>query len=112
MVEKKPVNVKWQMAFSVIPFLDLYASHRIQKLRLWLLIFWVAGVAVGLIHDYAIYGEDFFDLEKKIDFFPEPVYVVDSILFIISFAFAQVIVMRKLSKKWNDSFSDEHKIYR
>jgi len=40
MVEKKPVNVNWQMVFVLIPFLDLYASYRIQKLRLWLLIFW------------------------------------------------------------------------
>ena len=65
MVEKKPVSVNWQMVFSVIPCLDLYASYRIQKLRLWLLIFWVAGVAVGLIHDYAIYGEDFFWFRKE-----------------------------------------------
>jgi len=56
MVEKKPVNVKWQMLFVLIPFLDLYASYRIQKLRLWLLIFGVGfGIATFLMN-YAIFG--------------------------------------------------------
>jgi len=112
MVEKKPVNVNWQMVFSVIPFLDLYASYRIQKLGLWLLIFWVAGSFVGLGYNYAIYGEALFDVETKNDLFLEPVDIAQYVLFMIVFAGTQVIVMRKLSKKWNNSFSDEHKIYR
>ncbi len=50
MVEKEPVNVVRQMIFAVIPILDIYASYKIQKLRLWLLIFWVVGAIVGLIY--------------------------------------------------------------
>jgi len=112
MVEKKPVSVNWQMVFSVIPFLDLYASYRIQKLRLWILIFWICGSIVGIGYNYAIYGEAIFDVDPEKELFPEPVDVAQYVLFMIVFAGTQVIVMRKLSKKWNDSFSDEHKIYR
>ncbi len=61
MIEKKPENVKWQMV-SVIPFLDLYASYRIQKLRFWLLIFWVFGTIIGLGYDYVVFGEHAFRL--------------------------------------------------
>ena len=99
MVEKKPANVKWQMVFSVIPILDLYASNRIQKFRLWFLIFWVVGTIVGLGYNYAIFGEDYFNIEK--DMFSEPVFIPSYILFVISFAAVQLIVMRKLSISWN-----------
>ena len=36
MVEQEPVIIKWQIIFSVIPFLNLYAFYKIQKLRLFL----------------------------------------------------------------------------
>lgn len=62
MIEKKPENVKWQMVFSVIPFLDLETSYRIQKLRFWLLIFWVFGTIIGLGYDYVVFGEHAFRL--------------------------------------------------
>ena len=99
MIEKKPVNVKWQMVFSVIPFLDLYASYRIQKFRLWFLIFWIVGSIVLLGYDYAIFGEDFFDVEK--DMFSEPLFIPSYILSVIIFALVQLIVMRKWSISWN-----------
>jgi len=100
-IEKKPVNVKWQMVFSVIPFLDLYASYRIQKLRFWLLIFWVVGTIVGLGYDYAIFGEDFFDVKKNSTLFSEPVSIAPFVLFTISFAVVQLTVMRRWSIGWN-----------
>ena len=112
MVEKKPVNVKLQMIFSVIPFLDLYASYRIQKFRIWVLIFWVAGTIVGIIHTHVVYGADFFGLNNDIDVFADPFYAANYVLFVIIFAAAQAIVMRKFSKKWNSSFREENKIPR
>ncbi len=102
MVEKKPVSVRRQMVYSVIPILDLIASYKIQKLRLWVLIFWVVGTIVGLGYDYAIFGEDYFDIEK--DIFSEPLFIPSYILFVISFAIVQLIVMRKLSISWNKKF--------
>jgi len=100
-MEKKPVNVKLQMLFSVLPFLDLYASYRIQKFRYWVLIFWVAGSIVGIGYDYAIFGEEFFNVDKEPELFPEEENVYAYILFTITFAVAQATVMRKWSKEWN-----------
>jgi len=109
MVEKKPVNVKWQMVFAVIPILDCYASYRIQKFRLWFLIFWIGGTIVGIIENYAVYGGDYFDVNSGLDIFADPVYTAHYFLFIIVFAAIQAIVMRKFSQKWNKSFPDEQK---
>ena len=109
---KNPVNVKWQMLFSVIPILDLYASYRIQKLRLWLLIFWVVGSIAGIGYNYAIYGESFFDVEQTDNSFLGQMSIEQYVLFVISFAVIQLIVMRKLSVNWNDSLKGQHKIIR
>ena len=110
MVEKKPVNVKLQMIFSVIPFLDCYASYKIQRWRLWFFIFWICGTIVGVIHGYALFGEDYFDIFTETDYLEDSVHLADYVLFIIVFASIQAIVMRKLSKKWNESLRDENKI--
>jgi len=105
MVEKKPVSIRRQMVFSLIPILDMYASYKIQKFRLWFLIFWVAGITIGQLLDYAIYGEDYFDLETDIDLYPEPVYIMYSILYIILGSGIQLIVMRKWSISWNKNLA-------
>ena len=103
MAEKKPVNVKLQMLFAVIPFLDFYASHKIQKLRLWILIFWICGTIVGVIHGYALFGDEYFGMFTEEDYLEDPAHLADYVLFIIIFAIFQAIVMRKWSKKWNES---------
>jgi len=102
-MEKKPVNVKLQMLFSVLPLLDLYASYRIKKLRYWILIFWVAGSIVGIGFDYAMFGEEFFDVDKEPELFPEEENVLAFILFTVLYAVAQATVMRKWSKEWNSA---------
>ena len=108
MVDKKPVNVILQMVFAVIPILDLYASYKIQKLRLWILIFWIGGAIVGLIYGETIMSGGYVAqlLNNNSDF----IYVIDNSIFIIIYAIIQAMVMRKLSKKWNKSFRDENKI--
>ncbi len=106
MVEKKPVNVIIQMVFSVIPILDCYASYKIQKLRLWILILWIAGTIIGIIHGYALFGEEYSGMFIEEDYLEDPAHLADYVLFIIIFACAQAIVMRKWSKKWNKEFKN------
>jgi len=103
MIEKKPVNVIIQMVFAVIPILDCYASYKIQKLRLWILIFWIAGTTIGIIHGYALFGEEYSGMFTEEDYLEDPAHLADYVLFIIIFACTQAIVMRKWSKKWNES---------
>ncbi len=99
MIKKEPVNVIMQMIFAVIPILDLYASYKIQKLRLWVLIFWIVGGIVGLIYRETIMSGGYVAelLNNNSDF----IYVIDNSIFIIIYAIIQAMVMRKWSKKWN-----------
>ncbi len=104
MVEKKPVNVNWQMVFVLIPFLDLYASYRIQKLRLWLLIFGVGvGIAVILLN-YALFGMDYFDWNNEIDAW-DPARMSFHITSTIVILGAAVYVIRRWSISWNKKVS-------
>jgi len=100
MVEKKSVNVNWQMVFVLIPFLDLYASYRIQKLRLWLLIFLVGFSIVALLMDYSIFGLNYSDLGIETDFL-DPAMLYTHIMFTIITIGTAVFVIRKWSISWN-----------
>ena len=100
MIDKKPVNVWLQMIFAVIPILDIFASYKIQKLRLGILFFWAGGSIVQIVQFFVFFGEEYYisfgQFQARL---PESV-----ILFTIIFAILKVIVMRKWSKKWNESF--------
>ncbi len=106
MVEKEPVNTIRQMIFAVIPILDIYASYKIQKLRWWILVFWVGGGAVGVIYNEAVYSGVLF-----VEFLNSHgnAYAIEYLIFVIPFAILQAMVMRTWSKKWNKSFRDENK---
>ena len=58
-VERKSYSVKIQMILAIIPIADLWASYRIMKFRLWLLIFWVGFVILAILMDSAIYGDEY-----------------------------------------------------
>jgi len=103
-VEKKPVNVKWQMLFVLIPLLDLYASYRIQKLRLWLLIFGVGFSIAAILLNYALFGMDHFDWDNEIKpLDPDTMYF--HITIIIVTLVSAVYVIRKWSISWNEKVS-------
>jgi hypothetical protein len=53
-MHKKLVNVKLQMLFSVIPILNLWASYRIQKLRLWVLIMYLGFGITAYVTEYLL----------------------------------------------------------
>ncbi len=100
---KKPVNVILQMFFVVIPILNLYASYKIQKLRLWFLIFGVGGVIFELVQTRFFFGEEHYVLFGTFEGrLPESV-ILSTIVFVI----IQVFVMWTWSKKWNESITDE-----
>jgi len=100
MVEKKPVSVNWQMIFVLIPFLDLYASYRIQKLRLWLLIFLVGNGLVSLLLDYTIFGMHSSNLISKAHYL-DPDFLFIHVLYVIVTIGIAVFLIRKWSISWN-----------
>ena len=105
-VERKSYSVKIQMILAIIPIVDLWASYRIMKLRLWLLIFWVGFVILAALMDWAIYGDKYWDLDTP--FFPtEPTAQINFILFSAIEIFVAVILMRKWTIEWNKKIESE-----
>jgi len=100
MVEKKPVSINWQMIFVLIPLLDLYASYRIQKLRLWLLIFLVGNGIVAILMDYAIFGIPYHDLITKAHYLDPDIMYIHVLYVIVTLGIA-VFIIRTWSISWN-----------
>ena len=103
MVAKGPVSVNWQSLFIIIPIVDLWAAYRIQKLRIFLLIFVVGfGAAFTLIEIGLAGGVD--------EFFRSDYLVSDFEMIGITIAMwttqiiTAIILIRFYSKKWNLKF--------
>ena len=99
MSEKKSVNITLQIILAVFPVLDILASYKIQKLRWGLLIFWAGGAAVQAFQFFLFFGEEFYvtfgEFEARL---PESVILLTALFVIL-----KVVVMRKWSRKWNES---------
>jgi len=60
-VDRKTYSVKIQIILAIIPIVDLWASYRIMKLRLWLLIMYLGFGILWTLTDWAIYGDKFWE---------------------------------------------------
>ena len=100
MVAKGPVSVNRQTVFSVIPILAIWATYRIQKARIFLLIFWLGFGTVGITHDVAQLGIDhYWDGELPFD---DPAYLA-IFMAIVALEFGlRVYFVRKWSREWNE----------
>lgn len=97
MVRKEPVSVNWQSVFMLIPFVDLWAAYRIEKLRLFLLYFLVIAVAIYFVIGFVMFQERIFEDESEnldIKFFGIALEVV-----IVG---VSIVVIRKWSREWNE----------
>lgn len=47
MVKQTRVSVGWQMVFSILPFVWLWAAYRVERLRKALVIFVLSAIAIG-----------------------------------------------------------------
>lgn len=74
-MQKQKVSVGWQMLFSLIPIVGLWAAYRIEKLLWALLIFISTNIVVGLLIPFP---------------FSLPIVVA-----------IHVLIMRKWSIDWN-----------
>ncbi len=99
MVEKNPVSVNWQTLFIIIPIIDLWATYRIQKLRLYIVVN-IAMLVTEFLIVILIFGEESFDYyasEQVTDIhiiFGVAVFVIETGIFIA--------LIRKWSKEWNE----------
>ena len=89
-VKQEPVNIKLQIIFVFIPFLNLYAFYKIQKLRLFLCFFIPIAVANRIIGDAQSTYEG---------------AIIHTILFSGLSIGLSIWFVLKWSKQWNEKFS-------
>ena len=89
-IDQKPVNIKLQIIFVFIPFLNLYAFYKIQKLRLALCFIIPIGVASRIFSAGPMTYEG---------------AIILTILFSGLSIGLSIWLMLKWSKQWNEKFS-------
>ena len=113
-----PVSITKQTVYCFIPIMDLYAAYKIKKLRWYLLIMIGLGFAMSAVtgianpmpeqDDPSLYMDDMGDVDwGKVWFGPNP--EVAASLMILNIAITIVVavyLIRRWSKKWNESFSN------
>ena len=108
MVGKKPVSVNWQTVFSLIPILAIWTTYRIQKARIFLLIFWGGFISVGIIRDIALLGIENYWEGDLIEDLSDPVYSASFIVLgVVEFGLRAYLV-RKWSREWNAQLQSEN----
>jgi len=93
MVDVKPVSVGWQMIFAAIPILNLWASYKIKKLRMFFLLFWVLPLVLA-------YAPGIFNPEYFWEYQPgeeAALNVIEFVLWVVG-----IIAMRRWSISWNE----------
>ena len=89
MVEKKPVSVNWQTLFILLPIIDLWATYRVEKLGLYILLIIalaVVGFIVGFVEGFLFFGMS--------DFFSWMVLLGGLVI--------SIYLIRKWSEEWNE----------
>ncbi len=106
MVKQKSVTVAWQVVFTFIPFVNLWAFYRIQKLRLYLLIIIgssiIAGIIMGIIM-VIIMGITFGSTGSSMEML-DVSYYISSIGVSIAIQLLAIYLVVKWSRNWNAKF--------
>ncbi len=106
-VTRKTYSVTRQMIMVIFPILDLWASYRIQKLRLWLLIMWLGFGILWIVVDWVIYGDEFFDEDAP--FFADTSSIIIFILEEAITIIVAMILIRKWTIEWNKKIESTEK---
>ena len=96
-IRKEPVSVNWQTLLIIIPIIDLWATYRIEKLRLYLLVM-IAIMVTGFVIEISIFGVDAYFSEQE-DFTSNSWFQSATLLVEIGIA---IILVRKWSSEWNE----------
>ncbi|MDH3203088.1 MAG: hypothetical protein OEL81_00215 [Nitrosopumilus sp.] len=111
MPAKGPVSVLWQIIFTFIPILDLYAFYRIKKLRRYFLyvVTPVIGITIVIITIFVIGGLQSPDFSFDDDSVTSKNEELLSLIFVpieIGFNILTIYFVYTWSKKWNAQFSN------
>jgi hypothetical protein len=111
MVKQKPVGVRWQSLFVLLPYVWIWAQWRIQKLRKGI-VFWIMTeivLHVGEIIFIAVYYHpEFKSVAEFFDFLLVSLFKPSMFTF-LSLNFISPVMavyhIHKWSKEWNEKFS-------
>ena len=110
-----PVSMFRQTICCLIPILDLYAAYHIKKLRMYLLIMIIAGLAMSVagevvnpsgLSDQSMTSNDELNPnfgETIVGSNPEISIAIMIVYMVIAYAVA-IYFIRKWSRKWNEQF--------
>ncbi|MEX0656692.1 MAG: hypothetical protein WD154_04005 [Nitrosopumilaceae archaeon] len=96
MRKKEPVSIKRQTIYALVPFLDLYAAYKIEKLILYLII--MVGIALASFIFEIVFPIQHIDRITLETFASSYIIIVTQVLTIP----LAVYLIRKWSKKWNE----------
>jgi uncharacterized membrane protein len=104
MADKKPVNVNWQTLFILIPIIDLWATYRIEKFRVYFLVFWVGAGIVETVVLWTVMGESYW-ADEGMYFLNDLTGLSIQIPMMVVHAGISVYFIRVWSKEWNSKLS-------
>ena len=119
------VSIKWQIMFSLISPLNLWAFYRIRKLRKYLAYVWIPSIILSLAFSLVGYyemtlidsdggqmGADFPTLppymtpaKPNVSTFNLVPYNIIGIITSLGFALFSVYLIVKWSRKWNEEIT-------
>ena len=98
MIKKEPVSIRRQTIYAVLPFLDLYAAYRVQRLRWYLLITIGFGVLSSIVQ-FVLTPEIYTNPQSHGS---EPVYIISYVLGIVASIVLSIYLIRRWSHRWNE----------
>ena len=104
MVKQKPVSVKRQTVFALIPSVDVWAFYRIQKLRKFILIVLALGFGFAPISLSVSASIDVDNISSPLELYTNPIFLAYMIGSIGTLHGTLVYFIRRWSKEWNEKF--------
>ncbi len=104
MVKQKPVSVKRQTIYALIPSVDVWAFYRIQKLRKFILIALSLGFGFSPISLSVSASIDMSTITSPLDLYSNPIFLMYIVGTIASLHGTLVYFIRRWSKEWNEQF--------
>jgi len=104
MVAKGPISVKEQTIFALIPYVDIWAFYRIQKLRRIILVSLGLGLVFVPAYILILSSIDMTAIKEPLDIYSNPLFILYLIASCGTSFSLKVFLIRKWTKTWNNKF--------
>ena len=105
MAEKKPVTVNWQSLFIIIPIIDLWAAYRVEKFRIYFLVFWVGLTILETLVGMAMLGDRYWSDDGGFFSSDQTLASIQIVIFLVTIG-VKIYFIRIWSKKWNAKIAE------